>query len=95
MKRLLLCLALLGIFIVAFKDSPLVVPAGDYTSERIAASGGNVQVLSELMFSEYILPFEMTSVLLLAAIIGAVAIGAIIGLSGGNNDNSSTVSPTR
>ena len=34
-------------------------------------------------------------VLITLAIVGAVAIGAIIGLSGGNNDNSSTVSPTR
>lgn len=34
-------------------------------------------------------------VLITLAIVGAVAVGAILGLSGGNNDGSSTVSPTR
>lgn len=65
---------LLGIFIWAFKESPMVSIGGEFTPERIEAAGGNTQVLSELMFSEYILPFELTSVLLLAAIVGAVAI---------------------
>jgi NADH-quinone oxidoreductase subunit J len=69
-----LTLAILGIFIWAFKESPQLAPLGEFTVERIEASGGNTQVLSELMFSEYILPFELTSVLLLAAIVGAVAL---------------------
>lgn len=34
-------------------------------------------------------------VLITLAIVGAVAVGAIVGLTGGNNDGSSTVSPTR
>ena len=69
-----LCSIVLGLFIWAFKESPMLAPLGDYTPARVEAAGGNTQVLSELMFSEYILPFELTSVLLLAAIIGAVAI---------------------
>ena len=67
-------IALLAIFIWAFKESHWSVVGGEFTPERIEASGGNTQVISELMFSEYILPFELTSVLLLAAIVGAVAI---------------------
>jgi NADH-quinone oxidoreductase subunit J len=50
------------------------VAPGPYTPEAVTAAGGNTRVLSELMFSEYILPFELTSVLLLAGIVGAVAI---------------------
>lgn len=65
---------LLAIFVWAFKESPMVSVSGEFTPERVEAAGGNTQVLSELMFSEYILPFELTSVLLLAAIVGAVAI---------------------
>lgn len=34
-------------------------------------------------------------ILIAIAVVGAVAVGALVGLSGGNNDGSSTVSPTR
>jgi len=44
------------------------------TAEKIAAGGGNTRVISRMMFSEFILPFELTSVLLLGAIVGAVSI---------------------
>jgi NADH-quinone oxidoreductase subunit J len=64
----------LGIFMWAFKVSTWNAPVGVFTSEVVESAGGNTQVISELMFSECILPFELTSVLLLAAIIGAVAI---------------------
>ncbi|MBI2711485.1 MAG: NADH-quinone oxidoreductase subunit J [Bdellovibrio sp.] len=67
-------LVLLGIFVWAFKESSFHSIGGEFTLEKIEAAGGNTQVISELMFSEYILPFELTSILLLAAIVGAVAI---------------------
>jgi NADH-quinone oxidoreductase subunit J len=70
----ILSFVLLGVFIWAFKESHLTSPIAEFSAERIEAAGGNTQVISELMFSEYILPFELTSVLLLASIIGAVAI---------------------
>lgn len=65
---------LFGLCVWAFKESPQTLPQGPYTPEAIEAAGGNTRVVSELLFSEYILPFELTSVLLLAAIVGAVAI---------------------
>jgi NADH-quinone oxidoreductase subunit J len=65
---------LLVLFVWALKESPLAPVTGGMTPEKVAELGGNTKVLSTLMFSEYILPFELTSVLLLAAIIGAVAI---------------------
>lgn len=70
-------LGLLMVFIYAFKENRAAPPPsllGQFTPENVEAAGGNTQVLAELMFSEYILPFELTSVLLLSAIVGAVAI---------------------
>lgn len=67
------CLALLGCFIWAFKNTTFHAPIANFTPENVEAAGGNTRVVSELMFSDYILPFELTSVLLLGAIVGAVA----------------------
>jgi len=69
------CFALLGFFVWAHKRSGAGgAPLGVFTKEAVVASGGNSKVISQLMFSKYILPFELTSILLLAAIVGAVAI---------------------
>lgn len=65
---------LLATFVKAFKETSMPAPIANFTPEAIEAAGGNTRVVSELMFSEYILPFELTSVLLLAAIVGTVAI---------------------
>lgn len=69
-----MCLALFAVFAMAFISSPKPEKLGSFSNENVIAAGGNVRVVSELMFSEYILPFELTSILLLGAIIGAVAI---------------------
>lgn len=45
---------------------------GAFTVQAIEASGGNVRVISELMFSDYVLPFLTMGMLLSAAIVGAV-----------------------
>lgn len=65
--------ALLAIFVHAFKNSPPHAAIGQFTAENVEAAGGNTRVVSEILFSDYILPFELTSVLLLGAIVGAVA----------------------
>jgi NADH-quinone oxidoreductase subunit J len=64
---------LLMMLVWTFKNSALHAPIGQYTPANVLAAGGNTRVISELMFSDYILPFELTSVLLLGAIVGAVA----------------------
>lgn len=70
-----LCLMGLGTFVWVFNQpQQSLVPVGSFSLEAIEKAGGNTRVLSELMFSEYILPFELTSLLLLSAIVGAVAI---------------------
>jgi len=48
---------------------------GERSLERIATdAGGNTQAVAEALFTKYLLPFEVTSVLLLAAIVGAVVL---------------------
>jgi NADH-quinone oxidoreductase subunit J len=66
--------ALFAVFVWSFHGSEMLAPTGNFTPQSVQEAGGNTRVLSELLFSEYILPFELTSVLLLAAIVGAVAI---------------------
>ena len=46
---------------------------GKFPPEKVAALG-NTQVIARLLFTEYLLPFEITSVLLLVAIIGAIVL---------------------
>jgi NADH-quinone oxidoreductase subunit J len=45
---------------------------GQFNLEAVAASGGNVRVVSELMFSDYILPFLVLGMMLSVCIVGAV-----------------------
>nr|HID59356.1 NADH-quinone oxidoreductase subunit J [Desulfobacterales bacterium] len=48
--------------------------SGEYTSEAIAAAGGNTRSIAMVLFSKYLLPFEVTSVLLLVAVVGAIVL---------------------
>jgi len=64
---------MLELFVVVFHGSEFA-SNGKMTVDAINQAGGNTVVISRLMFSEYLLPFELTSVLLLGAIVGAVAI---------------------
>ena len=65
--------ALFGSLIWVFQSGRFLGRKGMATPAAIEASGGNARVLSEALFSEYLLPFELTSVLLLAGIVAAVA----------------------
>lgn len=46
-------------------------PVGQITSELIN-SQGHTELIGKVMFTEFLLPFEVTSILLLVAIVGAV-----------------------
>lgn len=61
----------LGIFYVMSK-SPIGAARGPFTQEAVEGAGGNVRVISELMFSEYVLPFLVMGMLLSIVIVGAV-----------------------
>jgi NADH-quinone oxidoreductase subunit J len=71
-----LFVAFIGVFGFGFvfKSQIWNEPKGLFSSEAIENSGGNTRVISEVLFSDHLLPFELTSLLLLAAIVGVVAI---------------------
>lgn len=63
----LVCGLLLEIFYIVFASkSPTVAPS--FGSSEL----GTVESLGSALFSKFVLPFELTSILLLAAIVGAV-----------------------
>ncbi len=61
-------LALLGILVTAIAKVGLGSPG------PIAASFGTVKAVGAVLFTDYLLPFEATSLLLLVAIVGAVVV---------------------
>jgi NADH-quinone oxidoreductase subunit J len=64
----------LGVLSVATLLSGRLAPAtGQFTPALIKAEG-HVQVIGTLLFSEFLLPFEIASVLLLIAIVGAMTL---------------------
>ncbi len=68
----------LGIILLAqigmiFNSVLLEGSKGNFPPEQVAALG-NTEVVARLLFTDYLLPFEITSVLLLVAIIGAIVL---------------------
>jgi NADH-quinone oxidoreductase subunit J len=54
---------------VIFIRSGVMPAAGD-----VAQAFGSPKAVGEVLFNEYLLPFEITSVLLLVAIVGAIVL---------------------
>lgn len=48
---------------------------GPYSLEKINEAGGSVQAVGRLLFTDYLLPFEVTSLLLVIALVGAIMLG--------------------
>ncbi len=48
--------------------------AGGRPTPAVAAGQGNTQLLGQLLYTQYAFPFEVTSVILLVAIVGAMVI---------------------
>ena len=61
---------LVGVF-----SSPLarLGAAGKYSAERIAEEG-SIEIIADLLFSRYVLPFEVISILLMVSVMGAVVL---------------------
>jgi NADH-quinone oxidoreductase subunit J len=70
---LVLCLAIAVSFISATTMSVFTGARGNCPPEVVAAMG-NSALIGRVLFTDFLLPFEITSVLLLAAIIGAVVL---------------------
>ena len=65
---LLMVLFLLGIIYSVVWKSP-TGKVGPYTPDKVSA---NVKAVGEMLFTQYLFPFEIISVLLVTAIVGAV-----------------------
>jgi NADH-quinone oxidoreductase subunit J len=61
---------LLTVFVASLKGTELMIPPTGGSGDV-----GLVKSLGRLLFKEYLLPFEISSVLLLAAMVGAVMLG--------------------
>jgi NADH-quinone oxidoreductase subunit J len=65
---MLMVLFLFGIIYSVVAKSP-TGKMGSYTPDKVSA---NVKAVGEVLFTQYLFPFEIVSVLLVAAIVGAV-----------------------
>ena len=61
-------------FIVLTGASIALGAPGLHTPAWVAEQGGNVQALGQVLFRDYLLPFEVASVLLTAAVVGAIVL---------------------
>ena len=75
--KILACLLSLGIFFqisFLFTGNKLILgPKGEYPIE-VVEEIGSIALIGRLLFTDYILPFEIIAILLLVAVIGAVVI---------------------
>lgn len=60
--------ALFLVVVAAMRDAILATPMIDVNSEQV----GLVENLGKVLFTKYVLPFEVSSILFLAAMVGAV-----------------------
>lgn len=70
----LLIISLGAILVQSFRTMKFATPPAIFSPEVIGQYGGNTKVVSTLLFSDFLLPFELTSILLLSAMVGSVAI---------------------
>lgn len=77
-----LILALQIVTIILFSSQPSQVNLGDtigsqkvvWSTTQVLAVGGNVQALGQTLYSQFLLPFEIASLILLVAVIGAIVL---------------------
>ncbi len=64
---------LLVIFVAAFHKNTMPVPSAD--SAGFSSQTGMVENMGKILYSEYLLPFELVSILFFVAMVGAVLLG--------------------
>ena len=67
-------LGLLSILIHTVYRARTLTPTGQLSDAKIAELGGNVHVISEALFTDHVFHFELTSFLILGAIVATVAL---------------------
>ena len=66
--------AVLGVILVSVLSKITVLPPpGEYSIEAIK-SVGSIMTIGKVLYTQYLLPFEIASIILLVAIIGAVVL---------------------
>ena len=68
----LACVVAVGGELLFFVSRPVNTLRLGETATAVAAKDGNVEQIADVLFSQYLLPFEVASVLLLAAVVGSV-----------------------
>ncbi|MFN3532865.1 MAG: NADH-quinone oxidoreductase subunit J, partial [Candidatus Brocadia sp.] len=68
---ILMGIALFAVICIVLKSKLLQGKQGEYTTAYIN-SIGNTKLIGNLLFTDYLLPFEITSILLFVAAIGAI-----------------------
>ena len=71
----ILGLGLFGEIAVVISTGILTGQRGGLTPAEIASAGGNTQALGRILYSQYLLPFEVASLVLLVATIAAIVLG--------------------
>lgn len=71
--------ALLGVVLLLEVAAAIITrtalePSGEATPENIAAVGGNTQALGRIIFSDYLLAFEVISLVLTVGVLGAIVL---------------------
>jgi NADH-quinone oxidoreductase subunit J len=77
-----LLLMLQIVTIILFSSQPRQVNIGDmignqhvvWSNTQVIAAGGNVQVLGQTLYTQFLLPFEIASLILLLAVVGAIVL---------------------
>jgi len=59
-------------FIAVAVTATWAASGGEFTPEAVAAAGGNVKVLGQVIFNDMLLPFELAALVLLVGMVGAV-----------------------
>jgi NADH-quinone oxidoreductase subunit J len=74
-KSVAILFGLLLVVELVFAAATAIVPigSGQYTPERIAQIG-DTEAVGALLFTDFLLPFEITSLLLLVAIVGVIVL---------------------
>jgi NADH-quinone oxidoreductase subunit J len=75
--KVLVGLGLVALLILelAVAVGPRIVPViQERSSSDLGASAGNTQLVGSLLFTKFLIPFEITSVILLIAIVGAMVL---------------------
>lgn len=69
-----IALMFVGLMTMVFLKGHPAANKGAFTAQAVTDSGGNVRVVSELMFSDYVMPFLTVGMLLSVCVVGCVVL---------------------